>query len=540
MGTGVVKSEASTSTNATAHDAAKFPEYPRDDVRRYGLMPNNAAAADANTAALKSLVSPTGRFAGNISFPNTTGRDIYYFNDIVPFHDGIQVELEGCTLHFHKAGIRDDTNSGFIFAVRDFSIANGAIVIDYQMGGGGTNAGNALTFGNRGSDSRYFSPTFDSLLASPMGNIVVRNLRISSNNIGGNGIYMIGGLNGVVMENIWIDGNGGALDNGIYYEFGWATDEPKRELRQTSHAHNMRFSNINIANINANHGQALTLTGAYNCSVDGLYVKSAKTVFACAPGESAFYRPWKGVDQIGAKHNIAVRNLVGVGITGTAIGIAGASSKSGGYLNVTKNTAVDETDLIDCSIDGFAIDGANLDGGYGIHSSAEKLDARNGRITNFSRGIVTTHECTRVTIESVDIFGCKQEGMQIGQASSIWNPPRRKMGFIRNCFIAGNSIAAPGAFPAIELDLCETFVIEGNRFGYEIAHDGISETTQGFSVRIGTQSNNVVCRCNHTGGVRSGGTAYVNHFEANSQGNAVEHSSGAISSQGFWDGLGKR
>src|SRR6185437_7664266 len=179
-------------------------------------------------------------------------------------------------------------------------------------------------------------------------------------------------------------------------------------LRQTSHAHNMRFSNINIANINANHGQALTLTGAYNCSVDGLYVKSAKTVFACAPGESAFYRPWKGVDQIGAKHNIAVRNLVGVGITGTAIGIAGASSKSGGYLNVTKNTAVDETDLIDCSIDGFAIDGANLDGGYGIHSSAEKLDARNGRITNFSRGIVTTHECTRVTIESVDIFGCKQ------------------------------------------------------------------------------------------------------------------------------------
>src|SRR6185437_10847317 len=98
MGTGVVKSEASTSTNATAHDAAKFPEYPRDDVRRYGLMPNNAAAADANTAALKSLVSPTGRFAGNISFPNTTGRGIYYFNDIVPVHDGIQVEREGCTL----------------------------------------------------------------------------------------------------------------------------------------------------------------------------------------------------------------------------------------------------------------------------------------------------------------------------------------------------------------------------------------------------------------------------------------------------------
>lgn len=501
-----------------------------------GLVANDPAAAAANTAALRALVDPNGNFRGNLWFPNGTGADIYYFNDIIPFHDGISLDLQGCVLHFSKVGVRADTNSGFIFAVRDFSIANGSIVVDYQWGGGGTNAGNALTFGNRGDDSHYFSPTYDNLLSSPMGNIVVRNLRISSNTKGGIGIYMIGGLNGVIMENVWITSSDGALYYGIYYEFGWATNEAKRELRQTSHAYNMRFNNINISNINTEYGYAFTLAGAYNCSIDGLYVRSAKVLLALSPGESAFYRPWAGVDQIGAKRNIAVRNVVGVGITGTAIAMAGASSKMGGYLSTTKNTAIEQTDLLDCSLDGFAIDGANLDGGFGIQSSAEKLDIRNGRISNFSCGLATTDECTRMTIESVDIFGCKQCGMEIGQKSSIWNPPRMKMGFIRNCFIAGNSTAEPGRFAAIELDQCAAFVIESNRFGYEPGHEGVSETTQGYAVRVGARSNNVVCRCNHTGGVRAGGVAYVS-LAVSAQGNTIQNSSGISSTRGNWDWL---
>jgi hypothetical protein len=513
--------------------------YPPGDVRSYGLVANSAANAGQNTSALKALVAPTGTFRGNLRFPNSTGSDVYYLNDIIPFRDGIHIDLEGSTLRFNKTGEKSDTNAGFIFAVRDFSIMNGSIVIDYQMGGGGTGAGSALTFGNRGTDSSYFSPTFDSLLSTPMGNIVVRNLRISSNTKGGTGILMVGGLNGVTMENIWIDGNGGALENGIYYEFGWATDEPKRELRQTSHAHNMRFSNINISNINSEHGQALGLTGAYNCWIDGLYVKSAKILFQCSPGESAFFRPWVHVDQVGAKRNISIRNVVGVDITGTAIVVAGASSKAGGYLHVTQNTAIDQTDLIDCSLDGFAIDGGNLDGGYGIHSSAEKMDLRNGRISNFTRGVVTTDECTRMTIDSVDITGCRQCGMEIGQQSSIWSPPRQKMGSIRNCFIAGNSTGSAGVFAAIELDLCAAFIVEGNRFGFEPAHDGIAETTQGFAVRIGTQANHVVCRCNHTAGVRSGGTAFVNKSGDASKGNAIEHSSGITTTSGAWTVSGR-
>jgi hypothetical protein len=505
------------------------------DSHAIALTPNDPGSASANTAALKSLVDPRGNFGGRFSFQNTTGTDIYYFNDVIPFHDGINVDLQGCTLHFSKLAERADTNAGFIFAIRDFSIANGSIVVDYQPGGGASSAGNALAFGNRGEDSRYFSPIYDSLLRSPMGNIVVRNLRISSNARGGTGILLTGGLNGVVVENVWIDGNGGALTNGIYYEFGWATNEARRELRQTSHARNMRFSNINISNVDTTNGEAVGLAGAYNCWIDGLYVRSAKILLACTPGESAFYRPWVGVDQIGAKRNISVRNVVGSGITGTALVIAGASAKSGGYLSGTQNNLSQQVDLTDFSMDGFAIDGANLDGGYGIQSSAEKMDLRNGRITNFSRGIVTTHECTRMTIESVDIVGCRQMGMQIGQQSSIWNPPRQKMGFIRNCFIAGNSVASPGAFAAVELDVCAAFIIEGNRFGYEPAHDGVPETTQGYSVRIGAQANNVVCRCNHTGGVRGGGAAYAGRPNPGT-GNAIENASGLKSVTGLWEG----
>lgn len=530
-GSGSAGAHPRTPAESSAEIVSKL-EFPPGDVRRYGLVPNSEPAATQNTRALRSLVSPAGTFSGAIWFPNTTGKDVYYLDDIIPFHDGIRLDLQGCTLHFGKSGTRADTNSGFIFAVRDFSISNGSLAIDYQMGGGGTNAGNALAFGNRGDDSHYFSPTYDSLLSVAMGNIAVRNLRIAANTRGGTGIFMIGGLHGVIMENVWIDG-GGALDNGIYYEFGWATNEAKRELRQTSHAHNMRFSNINISNLNTERGQAFGLTGAYNCWIDGLYVKSAKILFQCSPGESAFYRPWAGVDQVGAKRNIALRNVVGFGITGTAVSVAGASSKAGGYLHVTGNTARDQTDLIDCSVDGFAIDGGNLDGGYGIHSSAEKLDLRNGRITNFSRGIVTTHECTRLTIESVDIFGCRQCGMEIGQQAFIWNPPRRKTGCIRNCFIAGNSVASPGVFAGIELDLCAAFIIEANRFGYEDTHDGIAETTQGLAVRIG-KSNNVVCRCNHTGGVRAGGVAFANLSKTGTQGNTIECSSGITSSTGDW------
>lgn len=508
-------------------------QYAPGDVRRYGVIANDPNVATSNARALRALVAPTGIFTGNLCFPNTSGSDIYYLNDVIPFHDDIHVDLQASTLEFAKDAAAADTNSGFIFAVRNFSIENGIIIVKYNMGGVATSAGSAIHIGNRGTDSTYFNPTYDSLLKSPMGNITIRNVRITSSVANGNGIEMTGGLVGVIVENVWIDGQS-VLSGGIYYEFGWATPGATNR-RQTSHAHNMRFSNINVSNLRASAGAAVTLAGAYNCLVDGLYVSGAAAAFNGTPGESLFYRPWVGVDQVGAKRTIALRNIVAHGLTGTAISLGGAQLAANGYLAAGKLKAVAETDLGDYSLDGFAVDGTS--GGWGVYTSAGKADIRNGRISGFQRGFVQSDDCTRIIINGVDVIGCTQTGMQFDIGAAIWSPSRQKMGEIRNCFIAGNSKQAAGMYPAIALGNCVGFLIENNRIGYELDHDGVAEATQGNAIQLGGRSNNVICRDNYVGGVYGDSVAYSNNSTNGAHGNMIQSPGGIATTRGSWDGI---
>ena len=122
-----------------------------DDVRRYGLVANDADAARANTLALKRLcspeISPHG-FAGRLQFSNTTGSDVYHFDDIITFRDGISLDLQNCTLIFTKTGADPHAlHAGFIYAVRRFSIENGAIDVRYASAGDGQ--GNAISLSAR-------------------------------------------------------------------------------------------------------------------------------------------------------------------------------------------------------------------------------------------------------------------------------------------------------------------------------------------------------------------------------------------------------
>jgi hypothetical protein len=508
-------------------------EYPPGDVRRYGVTPNDPRAATANSQALRALVAPTGEFTGTIWFPNASGADIYYLNDVIPFHDDIHVDLQASTLEFAKEAVAADANSGFIFAVRNFSIENGSIVVKYSMGKVASSAGSAIHIGNRGTDSIYFSPAYDSELKSPMRNITLRNLRITSSVANGNAIEMTGGLAGVIIENVWIDGQS-VLSGGIYYEFGWATSGTTN-LRQTSHAHNMRFSNINVTNLQTHVGAAVTLAGAYNCLIDGLYVSGGVAAFNGTSGESLFYRPWAGVDQAGAKHTIALRNVVAHGLVGTALTLGGAQRAANGYLAARKLSAAEQTDLGDYSIDGFALEGAPS--GWGIYTSAAKADIRNGRVSGFQRGIVVGDDCTRLLINAVDVIGCAQSGLQLDVGAAIWNPPRQKMGEIRNCFIAGNSSQRPGVFPAIELDNCAGFLIENNRIGYELGHDGVAETTQGNAVQLGARCTNVICRDNYVGGFHGEGVAYYHASTDGARGNMIQSPGGIATSRGSWGGI---
>jgi len=508
-------------------------QYPPGDVRRYGVTANNPRAATANVRALRTLVSPSGSFTGRIYFPNASGTDVYHLNEVIPFHDDIHVDLQASTLEFAKEAAAADTNSGFIFAVRNFSIENGSIVVKYDMGTIATSAGSAIHIGNRGTDSIYFSPAFDSLLKVPMGNITIRNLRITSSVANGNAIEMTGGLAGVIIENVWIDGQS-RLAGGIYYEFGWATSGTTN-LRQTSHAHNMRFSNINVTNLQARVSAAVTLAGAYNCLIDGLYVSGAVAAFNGTPGESLFYRPWAGVDEAGAKHTIALRNIVAHDLVGTGLTFAGAQRAANGYLAARKVSAAAQTDLGDYSLDSFSLQGAAS--GWGIYTSAAKADIRNGRISGFQRGIVQGDDCTRLLVNAVDVIGCAQSGMQLDIGAAIWDPPRQKMGEIRNCFIAGNGSERPGVYPGIQLDNCAGFLIENNRIGYEPAHDAVPETTQGNAVQLGERCTNVICRDNYVGGVYGDGVAYSHASNNDARGNMIESAGGIATSRGSWGGI---
>lgn len=474
-----------------------------NDVRRCGVVANQAAAAAANTTALASLVSPAGGFSGNLVFPNTTGQDVYYFSDMIPFHDGIHIDLMSSTLHFSKLGVARDTAAGFLHAIRDFSIENGSIVVDYKHQAG-FNTGNALSFGGRANDCALFPNLYDSQLASSMGRIAVRNVHISSNANGGEGrgILMLGGLDGVLLENVTIDGQNQLL-NGVYYEWGWATNEPKNYQRQTSHAHNVQVKNLTVTGVTS---EGFSANGMYRAVIDGIKVSHSGGVCAFGPGESLFFRPWSGVGDRKSRPHIVVRNAVGESISNLGVGVTGSSKLGSSFLddppahdNPLGLKEVHQTDLMDFTLDTFSISGTANN--YGVSTSAGEAVIRNGSLTGFQRGIVTTQECTRFLIEAVKVLDSTGLGIQIGQAASIHNPPRLASGIIRGCVIAGSGAAAPSA--AIAVATTQTCVIESCRIG------SANERTQTQAVTASADAFGVVCRDNFVGGTANNSVAYI-------------------------------
>lgn len=418
--------------------------YAPGNMLRYGLVPNSSAAAAANTVACQALWKssiangPQGRF----DFPNTTGADIYYFNDILDLRDGVQIYGNNCTLSFTKLiPTAHDIDAGCLFGVRNIVIRDLTLSVTYPSGSGGAQF-SPLTFGVRGNDGggggtgTYFPNSYDSLLSAPQGNITVKNVRILNNTSKSFAVWLTGGLQDVTFEDVWIDGSnnatitgitvaasavvtvntvstsnpfavgqgatfvnvlgmtqinglngtisaiggfsgawtatlsinssafsaytsGGTMSgfsgDGIYCEYGWATNEAAPSARQTSHPHNLSFKNIHMKNLTIAVGSAggLQLTGVYNVFVDGLYVSNAYLCCSFTVGESAFFRPWLGVDDVGAKHNITLYNVRGRGLMGPVgmqfVGCTSFNQKQGvggagtplGYLgqNWVQNTA---------------------------------------------------------------------------------------------------------------------------------------------------------------------------------------------------------
>lgn len=482
---------------------------PPDDVRHYGIVPNVEAAAAANTAVLKALVGPAGSFTGSLSFPNTTGSDVYFFSDLIPFHDGIHLDLKQSTLKFTKSGAKPDSASGFIHAIRDFSIENGTIVSNYVFNGG-YNTGNVLAFGGRGMDTALFPNLYDRLLSAPMGKIVVRNVRIVGAASAGNarGIFMLGGLDGVVIDNVSIDGQK-QLTQGIYYEFGWATNEPREQQRQSAHATNVRVTNLTVKNVT---NEAVGAMGAYDVVVDGLRANDVGMVCLIGTGEALYFRPWVPSGDTSKRPSFTCRNVNATLVRNLGMGVTGASKISGSYLdnppahdNPFGISADRQSDLIDFVLDQFALSGTAKN--FGISTSAGSARITNGTLTGFQRGIVTTQECINFVIDGVKIFDCGSFGIQVGQSVSVHTTPRRAAGVIRNCLIAGSG--TQGRCAAIFVSTTRSCLIESCRFGYALATDGKSEATQTQAVSVAADAAGVVCRDNLVAATADGAAAYV-------------------------------
>ena len=576
--------------------------YPPGNMLRYGLVPNSFGAAGANTVIAKAIFNwnlPDGP-VGDFFFPNLTGADIYYFNDMILFRPGCHLHVNGCTLSCTRTGLASDVNAGFIFATQDFTIEDFNIVLNYT---GGTPAFSAVQLGGRDIPvSGSELPTiFDSLLPNwtlnrvPMGNMRFLNGYISSNNSTGTVVQMLGGLVDVVFENVTVDGLN-VCDLGFYGEFGWATNQGSEWQRQTSHPHNIRFINCRVKFLNTAYSGAagVSFNGGYNILIDGLYVNGMASACEFSSGESLFFNPWSGVDDIGSVEPngrlIRIRNVVGRALTQNGIDIGGATQANpsagthSGYLgwklstvyavndyafngaqlyicttagmsatsggptgtgtgisdgaavwNFSSVAAPYETEQLYGDIEACSMDGVAGAGGYGIHSSAGQLTVKNCKLTNFQRGIVTTDECTSYQLDTCKILNSSSFGIQIGQATDVYASARFSSGSIRNCTICGSGTNG-SASAAISGHQIGSLSLECNLFGYTTGHDNITETAQTSAITVDSTCSGVVCRGNNVAAVASG-VAYAQVGGSNSNGNTVTQPQGIITTSGYWDNV---
>ncbi len=509
------------------------------DVLRYGIVPNSSAAAAANTTKLQALLNPalTGPL-GRVIFPNTTGADVYYFAGVIPVRRGVHIDLMGSTLNNTYTAASGDVNTGFLYSLGDLTVENGFISIAVNTSSA-SGSGQAIYIGARGAGTYY--TVYDSLLANHMGNVLLRNLRITVNNTGTNigscyGVVLLGGVQNFIAENVVIAGSG-TLPGGVYAEYGWATNPGGTATSQVSHANNLIFRNITVTGLQTSGGNsdyaAIALVSCYNVLVDGLFVYGASNGFEWRIGEDYFYVPWVGVDDVGAKNICTVRNVVMAGITGTGVNFSGAAAiTSASYMYSTINGLSGyakyqaQTDLMTFELDGFVIDAA----GAGISVSGPVV-IRNGKAYGAASSgqLIITDECVRFSVDGVQLLGSSSNGVRATFGDAIWSPARLKSGSIRNSKICGNT----GAGVAIGNSL--SVKIEDCQIGYNTTIDGFAETTQTIGVNplVTSGAYGVVCDgCDVT--VASGGTAY-SITGTGPAGCDIRHARGAFTTAGTWD-----
>jgi hypothetical protein len=501
----VLKDSADVTLYTEDNISALTNPYGPGDVRLAGIVADDATAATANTVALKALLDAAeAGISGTVIFPNATGTSVYYFGvDYIEIRDGVTLDLNGSTLNFSGTYDADMDKRGFLNCIRDVEIKNGTIVVDYD-GTSGTNNGSAIQVGARAT-----YPFADFLgeeedLTTPMGNVRLSNLRITTNNGDTAAILLMGGIHNTHLSNIEIDGEATA-PRGIYYEFGqWHYEGGAAgDNNITTHALNLSFRNIRISNmVTSGTASSFEIVGAMSAFVDGLVVEGGNAGVNCRPGEALYYN-MAGTPTAGMQAHVYFRNLNINGGDSTALSLLGSESAAGGYLATDIGAlaagpeAAAQTDLVSFTVDGFSVQGTSV-------VSGRNVVLRNGTFFggSASGGLILQDELRSFHFENIQVLSSAGIGIRCQTSTNIYTAARLKQGSILNCFIAGNDTSG------ITIENADGVYIGRCRFGFDALQDGVAETTQDVAVAVASTANGVVCDSNFVT-VQGGATAYT-------------------------------
>jgi len=105
----------------------------------------------------------------------------------------------------------------------------------------------------------------------------------------------------------------------------------------------MRFSNINVAHLQTRAGAALRWQELTTASLTAC-MSVAQWLHLMERLASRFLQTLDRVDQVGAKHTIALRNIVAHGLVGTALTLAALSARP--WVSCARKlSAAEQTDL---------------------------------------------------------------------------------------------------------------------------------------------------------------------------------------------------
>jgi hypothetical protein len=527
---------------------------PYGNIQRYKIVANNAGATSANSTAFALLTNPTvDGPVGDFYFPNDSGTDVYYFNDLFQIRGGMHFDLQCCTLNCTKTITAADSLSALFYAIYDVTVENGSIVMNLS-GTGATNGGMAAMFGSRYGYpfGQYPAGVFDQtdLIDNglpPQGKCWLKNIRITTNNPSANALFavlMLGGLRGGGCKGVTITGNGNAgPECGIYYEFGHADANgfPATAAGfphwSSSHATALEFDDVEAIDLKTNgssDAHTVVLVEAWDTKCTNIRSNNCFGTVSFRIGEAHFYRPWIA-DADGCKRGMEFSGISTQGATGTAIIMNASQGVSSGYLSdanmalagLPPLTPSQKVDLMSFTLNGFGVSG---DVGISVDGAATISDGTVSGCT--TDGVAVSGECRSAIFNNVIVLDSGGTSFRADSAPALF-PNRRK--FIQ---INGGRICG-GVGQGVSLNYVQAANINGVQIGYNTAFDNANEATQTIGVLAASDAYNVICTSAYV--TTSGGAEAYNMASSGgsdeSRGNGIVDPQGTTTYTGKWRGV---